>query len=202
MTIINQYKPWYNIDQINFIENKKDALKNYFVFEYGSGYSTLYFSTFAKMIFAAESRQVWFDKISNELKTAYKEYDYIAEESSFAIRNVTLFLVQKEFAKSINTLVNKNVLQNSTADGLFIVVDSNDRVNCIKESYNFICSLDDKIKRQSIIMIDNCERENLKSVIEYLKNNGMFFREFCGIRPLDDKKSISMLFCFDKLTIT
>jgi hypothetical protein len=156
--------PWYNKDQINFIESNREKLKNYDIFEYGIGNSTIYYSQFAKTITGVETKQNWFESISNSPHIAIKN-------------NVFLNLVSPAnfvsfFEKYLNNY--KNLNSNTK---IFVIIDSIQRAECLK-----ICTdlfILNNIQN-SIIMLDNSERDNLKTAIKQTIDKGFYIKQFCS----------------------
>lgn len=70
----NQPIPWMNYPFVDFISNRLN--KSLEVFEYGSGFSTLYFQNIVKSIKSVENKKDWFDEIS---KKAGKNVEIILE---------------------------------------------------------------------------------------------------------------------------
>ena len=59
------YLPWYNINQIAFLQERLDKLKTFDVFEYGGGASSLYYLPIVKSLCLSESREEWFNFVKS-----------------------------------------------------------------------------------------------------------------------------------------
>lgn len=104
------------------------------IFEYGGGNSTLYYSSKVLSVSTAETRKEWFDFVL----------------SNQTIQNIEIKLCQD--------LINfQNEISNFKVK-LFdlIAVDSIQRAKCLLNSINFLSP-------DGIIILDNSERENLKT---------------------------------------
>jgi len=167
------YLPWYNQNKIDFLEKNRTLLSNFNIFEYGCGFSTLYFSQFAKSVTSAELRAEWFEKISHLLLQNNLQAD--------------LHLVKYNFANCINEFFVSKI---NNQDNIFIIIDSNDRAKCLQ-----ICTQIANTHPNTIIMLDNSERENLQNEIQNTQNQGFHTKTFVGVRPVDGKTSTSTLFC-------
>src|SRR5574343_116787 len=130
--------PWLNDKTIEFL--KSFLTKEMKVFEFGAGRSTIFFANLAGQIISVESRAQWVDYVK-----------------SFNLSNSIVIVEQKQFASAINQF----------HDNIFdlILIDSNDRVNCLKNSFN-------KITKNGVILVDNCESEKLcAAVLDFASQN-------------------------------
>ena len=168
--------PWYNQLQIDYLEGNKNTIRNYHIFEYGLGYSTIYYSQFAKSLSGVETRESWYNLVLKNTEN---------------LPNVNLTLVSCNFADSIETLFfQKNF------NKMFIIIDSNERAKCLQKCTAF--ALQNKNTKQIVIMLDNSERENLQTAITQAQNLGFFTKHFSSIRPNDGLVSHSTLFCLNE----
>src|SRR5688572_24230390 len=72
--------PWLAFGAIDFL--KKIVRSDMFVFEYGSGGSTLFWSTHAKKVVSVEHEPSWYEKMSDEFsKRNIQNVDYILAEA-------------------------------------------------------------------------------------------------------------------------
>ena len=133
--------PWISIPTIEILKEKK--LENLFVFEYGSGNSTIWFSKRVKRIVSIEHDKEWYDYQLKQPKLAntevfYKELDY-------------------------NGAYSKEVQKYKDID--IALIDGRDRVNCAINSVN-------SLSPKGVIIIDDSQRENYKKAILFLKDSG------------------------------
>lgn len=101
--------PWYTYPFIKFIAPRLS--KDFTVFEFGSGNSTLWLSKYVKKIIAVEHDRSWFEKVELELPSNAE----------------LLYRTGKEYSKAVSS-------DNSKYD--IIIVDGIDRNSCVYESLN------------------------------------------------------------------
>lgn len=107
----NEELPWFTYPSIEYI-NQFD-LKDKSIFEWGSGYSSIFFARRCKNIISIESNQGWYDEISHKL-----------------LSNQKIFLKSEDvFAKAINDF----------SEGFdIIVIDSLRRYDCAKSAVSYL----------------------------------------------------------------
>ncbi len=140
--------PWYTYPAIEYLSQFDYSDKN--VFEYGSGFSSLFWARRARQVISLEDNQVWFKKWQNEMKsnliirletdlTAYvnsifesgNKYDVIAIDGKW----------RSECAQAaVKALKN----------GGFIILDDSDRVNNSVEYVDAVQTL----KKHHLLQID------------------------------------------------
>ena len=151
--------PWIAFGAIEFLE--KIVRSNMEVFEYGSGGSTLFWSTRVKTVVSVEHELLWYTKMSHELlarKIHNVEYiiagaeddenyidknfknpaHYLSEDLQFRGKNF------ENYVKQIDRFPNR------TFD--MIIIDGRARPSCILHSLN-------KLKVGGYLIIDNSERD-------------------------------------------
>ena len=141
--------PWLNDGTISFL--RSFLKKNMMVFEFGAGRSSIFFADYTKHVTSVESSFEWVEYVK-----------------SFNLPNLKVIFEQKHFSSVILNY----------KDGYFdlILIDSHDRLNCLKKSIR-------KIKNNGIILIDNCERPKLhSSVVEFAIANSLIITEIAGKR--------------------
>ena len=149
-----EYLPWLNYNLVNFItERVKNKL--FCVFEYGCGYSTLFWSTFAENVHSVENNKNWFEKIQK----------LIIEKK---IQNINLS------HKENDDFINNIEIQNKKFE--IILIDSFARVKCIKKSINFL-------SENGIIILDNSDRIIYKRGVNFLIRNNFKKINFVGLSP-------------------
>ncbi len=148
----NNPLPWVTYSFIDFIVNRLNNTME--IFEFGSGNSTLWYSSKVNTVTSVEHDSIWFEKIKENMpenvNINYKELIYNGEYSNFS-----------------NTLEKKFDI---------VIVDGRDRVNCMK---NAIYS----IKENGVIVLDDSEREQYRKGIDFLLNNDFKKIDFWGISP-------------------
>jgi predicted O-methyltransferase YrrM len=101
--------PWFNYSFLYFIEPR--LKKEFSVFEYGCGNSSLWFAARVKSILSIEHNKTWFETISQSLPSNAKVY----------------FKEESDYAKSINEFATFFDI---------IIIDGIDRNNCIVFAMN------------------------------------------------------------------
>jgi hypothetical protein len=157
------FLPWYNFKLIEYLNA---YLKNDMViFEYGVGFSSLFYAGKKCTVYGVETRIEWKKKIED-----------LAKEND---------LCGKIQIQHCNDIVNfhKAVLK---YDKIFdvIVVDSIQRLACLKAAKS--------VYKKGLVILDNSERPNLSEAKNIMA--GFNFLEFEGKRPHDAKTSSALVF--------
>lgn len=168
------------------------------LFEYGSGLSTLYFSSKVKNIVSIEHNRKWYNIFEKELKKnqiTNCEY-YLKEPESFGTLNITKNKAEyisntkeyrgfhfKEYVETID------IYPDHYFDIVFI--DGRARIDCIKHSIN-------KIKSGGFLILDNSEEKKYKLAQSILKNYEKL--TFFDISPLNPYSKYSKT-CFGETTV-
>jgi tRNA A58 N-methylase Trm61 len=124
------------------------------IFEYGSGYSTLFYSQLVKHVVSVEYDKEWYEKIRE-----------------MAGRNVQLIYQAMEYDGEYCRLINQ---QNRKFD--VIVVDGRDRVRCAINSCR-------SLSENGVIIFDDSMREKYSDGIKFLLDNGFRKIDFVGLKP-------------------
>lgn len=157
------FLPWYNQELISYLETK--LKKNFNVFEYGAGNSTLFYATRVNTVCAIETRQFWINFIflhkeelhNIEIKLCSNLPSFVEEIQNFSIKKFDL-----------------------------IAIDSRDRAACIYKALDFLAP-------SGLILLDNSERPNLKEARQHIINMGFQEIIFEGKRN-DGTYSVSSIF--------
>lgn len=159
----NEPLPWCTYPYIKFIESR--LKKDFLVFEFGSGNSTLWYSKRVKKIIAVENDNAWFKIISSKLphnaQILLKKLDYDGEYC-------------------------KTVLHCDSKFNL-IIIDGRDRVNCAKKSVE--CLTDD-----GVIIFDNSDRPQYAEGISFLIKQGFKKLDFIGLAPVTPHNNYTSVF--------
>jgi protein-L-isoaspartate O-methyltransferase len=161
--------PWMNYNIVNFL---KERLKSDMsLFEFGSGYSTSFYSKYCSQVTSVEHDEDWFQKIygnkPNNCDIIYIKYN----------QN----LMGGDYSK---TALNHNRRFN------VIVVDGRDRVNCVKNSISALTP-------DGVLILDDSSREKYKPVFEFMLINGFRQITFCGLKSGERKESCTTIFYQD-----
>lgn len=160
-----KYIPWYTYPAIEFIENK--IAKNFRVFEYGSGNSTLWWSTQVAEVVSIESDEKWFTYLQQEVPSNVKLI-FIEEE--------------KEYPATITQY----------PDHYFdiIVIDGISRNECCQYSIP-------KIRKNGFIIFDNTDNYNYDYGVNLLNLQGFKRIDFYGLIPSYLYKNCTSVFFYD-----
>lgn len=155
--------PWYPYPFIDFIASH--LRKDLSIFEYGSGSSTLFFSSKAGSVHAVEHNRDWYEKVIKEMPG-----------------NVQLVFIELEYGgKYCQEVIRRNQQYD------IILIDGRDRVNCIKLSLQ-------ALSPEGVIILDNSEREEYAEGINFLKDHNFRSLKFEGIAPGANTKQATMVF--------
>lgn len=144
--------PWVAYSFIDFIEPR--LTKKMSIFEYGSGNSTIYYSSRVKNVFSVEHDQKFYKKLEENLPS-----------------NVDLSFCKLEYGGEYSKWV-----QRTENEYDLIIVDGRDRVNCILVSVG-------KLKAGGVIILDDAERESYSEGVNALLEDNFKRIDFWGISP-------------------
>ncbi len=142
--------PWLTYPVISFLSERLN--KDLKIFEYGSGNSTIYYSKIVNKVIAVEHNKEWYKKIMRKLST----------NSEIIFTNLDYDDIYCRTIKGTNENFN------------IIIIDAEDRVNCIKNCLN-------NISENGVIILDDSEREEYSEGIEFLAKNNFMRLDFWGI---------------------
>ena len=145
--------PWMNYSFLDFLEPRLKQTMN--IFEYGSGYSTLYLSDKVGSVTSVEFDKSWFDK----MKITLDGSDHC---------NVIYRPGQQEYIKAIKEFDDERFDM--------IIVDGRDRTECMKHILPFLSD-------EGVILLDDSWQTKFDGVFEYFKENGFRELSFTGLKP-------------------
>jgi len=139
------------------------------LFEYGSGYSTLFFSELVGNVVSLEYELTWYEKISKELP-----------------KNAKVMLVNNDVDGSYCRAIHQ-------VDGFFdvVVVDGRDRVNCIRQAL-------DKLNEGGVIVLDDSQRERYQEGISHTVRQGFKRLDLEGLKPAEHGVNRATIFYRNK----
>ncbi len=142
--------PWYTYSAISFLNEYDLSAEE--VFEWGSGYSTFYYTDRVKSIRTVENNEKWYRKVK----------DKVAER-----KHVTCLFrnSEEEYVRAI--------CENSENYSI-IVVDGEYREMCGKEAV-------DHLKSEGVIILDDSERQEYSELKDYLLKKNFKSLNFWGI---------------------
>jgi len=144
--------PWFTYSFIDFMEPR--LANTLHVFEYGSGYSTRYFSKRVASVTSVEHDREW-------LAAGMKDKG----------ENVTLVHYEG--------IVNSDYCRAATLQGKkfdVVLIDGFDRNNCCKHAA-------EALSEQGVIIFDDSQLEKFQEGVAYLKQAGFKMLPFSGISP-------------------
>ena len=154
--------PWNTYSFIDFISQR--LKKNMSIFEYGSGYSTLYYQKKVNFVASVEHDMDWYNKISlmasNNVKLCHEPLEGIAYENA-PMKFKELFSI--------------------------IIIDGEKRVKCINEAIKYL-------KDDGVIVLDDSHRDEYKEGFEFLKLNDFKQIPFFSIVPGFFSKNCTSIF--------
>ncbi|MEP7323363.1 MAG: hypothetical protein ABI761_15670 [Saprospiraceae bacterium] len=188
MDVINLEKhiPWVVFKAKNWIDSYLN--ENMFVFEWGSGGSTIYFANRVKKVISIEHSIEWYEKVSNTIGyEKIKNCDYFLIEPQKS--SIAQFLpygsytyVSKTFKEHSNLLFKKYVRKiDEYPDEKFdlIMIDGRSRAACINHAVK-------KVKKGGYLLLDNSERDIYLPVMKKL--NRFTRHDFFGNGPFSEEK--------------
>jgi len=143
--------PWYSYPAIEFIEDK--LKKDFKVFEYGIGQSSLWYSVRVFEVLGVEHDPDFFNKVKDGFPQNVKP-----------VLEKDLFKYAAEILKYENEYFD------------VIVIDGINRNLCAELSYA-------KLKRNGFIVFDNADREENDHAIKFLLSKGFKRIDFFGLAP-------------------
>lgn len=157
--------PWMNYSLITLLEER--LTKDVKLLEFGSGYSTLFFSRLMGSVTSIESAGEWFETTS-------------LARNNMALRQMVgdsadLFLVESTETESYRKILEK-------LDDHFdvILIDGKNRVSCALLT-------SDMVTERGVILFDDSMREEYKEGIDHLVDRGFKQLDFEGVKPTSIK---------------
>lgn len=139
--------------------------KNISVFEFGSGNSTLFLAAKVKDVISVEHNKEWYQTVN---RTKLSNVKLVLTKSD----SVSNYL---EYFNSLTEKVN------------IIIVDGLHRNECLINSIN-------KLSENGVVILDDSERPEYKTGIDYILGNGFKSLDFWGIAPTVLFKKCTTLF--------
>jgi len=157
--------PWWTYSFIYFIENLIPEKSR--VFEYGSGFSTLWLAKRVKSLYSVEHDTKW-----------YQEFNKVHIIPS----NVHLQILDLNngYVESI-----KHIHGHLQFD--IIVVDGRRRVDCLKNTPG-------SLSEAGVVILDNSERTFYQEGIDFMLGQGFKKLDFWGMAPITSHRTCTSLF--------
>jgi protein-L-isoaspartate O-methyltransferase len=145
--------PWMNYSFLDFLEPRLNKSMN--VFEYGSGYSTLYLSEKVGSVVSVEFDKSWFNKMKHDL-------------ADLSHCSIMFRPGHQEYIEAINEY----------GDERFdlIIVDGRDRKECVKHILPYL-------NNDGVVLLDDSWQEKFDETFEFFKEEGFRELSFTGLKP-------------------
>ena len=143
-----------NYAVIAFLERRLN--KTLSVFEYGSGYSTLFYARRVRNVISVEYDQAWIASIGPRLPP-----------------NASVLFVPDDVDGDYCRAIARS---GDSFD--VVVVDGKDRENCVKQSMQALSS-------RGVIVLDDSQRAKYAPAIAYAQENGYLTVDFEGLKPTE-----------------
>jgi len=153
-----EISPFISEDAISYLDNF--IVKNHCVFEYGSGYSTLWLAQRCKSIVSIEHDRFWHEKVSNEIlnKNVKNAEVFFIEADKTINRKFYSDRKMKSFEKYVKKIMEFN-------DEYFdiIMIDGRARPSCVEYSIK-------KVKNNGILILDDSRRDCYSQCLKLLSS--------------------------------
>lgn len=146
--------PWFTYSSIHFIEQKL-TIKPMRVFEFGSGNSTLWFSSKVENIVSIENNEDFYLKMKKKLSL---------------INNVSYSL------NELNNNYSSKILEYENEFDI-VIIDGRERVKCTKNSIK-------ALRENGVIIFDNSDRIKYEEAYSYLAKLQFKKIDFKGVGPI------------------
>ncbi|UFS69723.1 class I SAM-dependent methyltransferase [Geomonas sp. RF6] len=148
----NEPVPWLTYPAVSFL--KERLHRDFDLFEYGCGNSTLFYADRVQSVSAVEHDRVWFERVQEGMAP-----------------NVRLIFSELEYGGGY--------CRTCLADGKrydLIVVDGRDRVNCLAHAVQ-------ALKPAGVLILDDSQRESYLPGRKLVSEKGFRHIDFWGINP-------------------
>lgn len=159
--------PWMNYAIIHFLKNRLN--KQMTVFEYGSGFSTLFFADRVRSITSVEHNNIWVDIMK----------DRIAEQTNASVYHVDLKKDNgsEEYCSFIKAREEKFDL---------VIIDGVNRNCCVDPAV-------ESLSEGGVILFDDTESENYTDGLAALVEKGFKRLDFMAMKPITIEPSMSTI---------
>lgn len=144
--------PWMNYPVVDLLRERLH--KDLRLFEYGSGYSTVFYASLVRDVVSIEYNKSWFDHVA---KTAPD--------------NVQLVFKEKDIDGKYCRAISEHERQFDV-----VIVDGRDRVNCAKQSL-------ERLSASGVVILDDSYRDRYAPAFEHLHSKGFRSLSIAGLKP-------------------
>lgn len=147
--------PWMNYSILSFLDER--LRRDQILFEFGSGFSTIYFAQRVKEVVSIEYKEDWYRILKEKVPS-----------------NVELVLQTEDVDGDFCRTVARGGRRYDV-----VIVDARDRVNCVKQSLGHLTD-------RGVVILDDSHREAYREGIEFAKARGFRALAFEGMKPCGD----------------
>ena len=155
--------PWMNYPTVTFL--KERLSKDLSLFEFGSGYSTLFYAQLVRVVISVEHDRSWLNlmesKMPDNVSLIHREEDI----NRVYCRSITEF--DREFD--------------------VVIVDGKDRMNCVKQAIR-------KLSPVGVIILDDTGRKKYIEIVDYANKKGFLNLSLEGLKPNSRKVHRTTIF--------
>lgn len=160
--------PWMKSKELDILEEILLRLNPSNCFEWGSGYSTLYFPTILpdlKNWYSIEHHKEWYKEISEKIKDPRIHLQYVPPDN-YAVRPIKKYTNEMEGTyEEFKTYIEFPSTLSKKLD--FIFIDGRARPECLKKAFELI-------DEQGIVVLHDANRVNYRSNIPAFKSVVLF----------------------------
>lgn len=154
--------PWMNYNIIAFLEERLDP--QFILFEYGSGYSTLFYASHVAQVISVEYNPSWYRKIKSALPP-----------------NAKILFRSLEASHYCRAILEERRLYD------VIVIDGRERPCCARLAPRALSD-------QGVIVFDDSHREKYQPALQDLQAAGFKKLDFVGFKPTGSEMDQSSIF--------
>lgn len=144
--------PWMNLSVVSLLEERLGA--DFDIFEWGSGYSTLYFASRVRSVTSVEYDNAWLERVGRQ-----------------APANVRILFR----ADDVGGGYCGTILEDERQYDL-VVVDGRDRVNCVRNGLS-------RLNARGVLLLDDAQRERYAAAVQWAESLGFRSLTLEGVKP-------------------
>ena len=175
--------PWYTYPAIEYLSQFDYSDKE--IFEFGCGYSSLFWARRAKKVISIEDNLKWFDKWKSEFKELnldirWRDEGEIYENAIFEDKNKYDVIV----VDGKRRWQCAEVAVKSLTDGGMIILDDSDRINTSEEYVKAV----DFLKKANMLQVDFygfCPMNNYTKTTSIFFNRNFNFESLYKVQPIN-----------------
>ena len=175
--------PWYTYPAIEYLSQFDYSTKA--IFEFGTGYSSMYWAKRAKKVISIEDNPEWFSKFSKEFSAENWEMIYCDEKQGYEdtiLRSDERYDVIVVDGKRRAECAEKAIKK--LADGGMIILDDSDRINTSQEYVKAVKIL----KEANLLQVDFygfCPMNNYSKTTSIFFSRDFNFESLYTIQPIN-----------------